>query len=87
MQRVSSSIEANQRSEMYFERQTDALWTTAELKALASWVRNKSGMKVKSGILGGSRVEYFKGKSIRFHVDVRWPMNNEQRTTNDDNRS
>ncbi|KAL8279085.1 hypothetical protein RQP46_008543 [Phenoliferia psychrophenolica] len=34
-----------------------------ELKAVANWLRNKSGMKIRTGVLNGKRVDYFKGKS------------------------
>jgi hypothetical protein len=27
-----------------------------------AWLRNKSGMKIKTGVLHGKRVEYFKGE-------------------------
>lgn len=29
-----------------------------------AWLRNKSGMKLKTGILNGKRVDYFKGSSL-----------------------
>lgn len=34
----------------------------AEIKAVAYWLRNKSGMKTKIGILNGARNDYFRGK-------------------------
>jgi len=34
-----------------------------ELKNIALWLRNKSGIKLKTGIYQGKRVDYFKGKS------------------------
>ncbi|KAG0659065.1 Translocation protein S62 [Rhodotorula mucilaginosa] len=34
-----------------------------ELKRVVDWLRNKSGIKLKQGALGGKRVDYFKGKS------------------------
>lgn len=33
-----------------------------ELKNVANWLRNKSGIKVKTGALGGKRADYFKGQ-------------------------
>lgn len=35
----------------------------AEAQRVVSWLRNKAGMKTKVGVLGGKRVDYFKGKS------------------------
>lgn len=32
-----------------------------------AWLRNKSGMKLKTGILNGKRVDYFKGPLLQ-HV-------------------
>lgn len=32
-----------------------------ELKAVANFLRNKSGIKLRTGALGGKRVDYFKG--------------------------
>ena len=29
-----------------------------------AWLRNKSGMKLKTGILNGKRVDYFKGQPV-----------------------
>ena len=37
----------------------------AEVQKTMSWLRNKSGMKLKTGILHGKRVDYFKGMSLR----------------------
>lgn len=34
---------------------------TAEVQKSMAWLRNKSGMKIKTGVLHGKRVEYFKG--------------------------
>ncbi|BGP24647.1 translocation protein SEC62 [Rhodotorula toruloides] len=34
-----------------------------ELKRVVDFLRNKSGIKVRTGALGGKRVDYFKGKS------------------------
>jgi len=34
-----------------------------EVQKTMAWLRNKSGMKLKTGILNGKRVDYFKGKS------------------------
>jgi len=34
-----------------------------EAAKVVAWLRNKAGMKTKVGVLGGKRVDYFKGKS------------------------
>jgi hypothetical protein len=33
----------------------------AEMQKTMAWLRNKSGMKIKTGVLHQKRVEYFKG--------------------------
>lgn len=38
--------------------------STAENKVVVNWLRNKSGIKTKVGVLGGKRVDYFKGESV-----------------------
>jgi len=40
------------------------LSTTAEVKLVVNWLRNKAGLKTKVGVLGGKRVDYFKGKLL-----------------------
>lgn len=37
--------------------------TSAENKRVIDWLRNKSGIKVKTGALAGKRHDYFKGTS------------------------
>lgn len=36
---------------------------SADLKAVANFLRNKSGIKLRVGVLNGKRVDYFKGLS------------------------
>lgn len=38
--------------------------TVAESKRVIDWLRNKSGIKVKTGALAGKRHDYFKGTSL-----------------------
>ena len=33
----------------------------AEFQKVVHWLRNKAGLKAKTGILNGKRVDYFKG--------------------------
>jgi len=42
------------------QRQKEA---PAEFQKVVHWLRNKAGLKAKTGILNGKRVDYFKGKS------------------------
>lgn len=37
----------------------------ADVRTVVDFLRNKSGMKVKTGILNGKRVDYFKGTPVR----------------------
>jgi hypothetical protein len=37
------------------------LYSPADLKAVAHFLRNKSGIKLRVGVLNGKRVDYFKG--------------------------
>lgn len=47
---------------------------TAEIQKAVFWLRNKSGMKTKTGILNGKRVDYFKGDLNDFIVSCYWTV-------------